>query len=120
MRITDGLSPKKVFYYFEEISKIPRGSGNTKAISDYCVRFAESHGFKCLQDDSNNCIIFAPAVGCDKAEPILLAGHLDMVCEKAPDCTKDMEKEGILVKGEELKLYGEKQYLGGWHYTRSR
>lgn len=92
MRITDGLSPKKVFYYFEEISKIPRGSGNTKAISDYCVRFAESHGFKCLQDDSNNCIIFAPAVGCDKAEPILLAGHLDMVCEKAPDCTKDMEK----------------------------
>ena len=71
MRITDGLSPKKVFYYFEEISKIPRGSGNTKAISDYCVRFAESHGFKCLQDDSNNCIIFAPAVGCDKAEPIL-------------------------------------------------
>ena len=95
MRITDGLSPKKVFYYFEEISKIPRGSGNTKAISDYCVRFAESHGFKCLQDDSNNCIIFATAVGCDKAEPILLAGHLDMVCEKAPDCTKDMEKEGI-------------------------
>ena len=84
MRITDGLSPKKVFYYFEEISKIPRVRATQKAISDYCVRFAESHGFKCLQDDSNNCIIFAPAVGCDKAEPILLAGHLDMVCEKSP------------------------------------
>lgn len=108
MRITDGLSPKKVFYYFEEISKIPRGSGNTKAISDYCVRFAESHGFKCLQDDSNNCIIFAPAVGCDKAEPILLAGHLDMVCEKAPDCTKDMEKEGIdlAVDGDNISAVG--------------
>ncbi len=108
MRITDGLSPEKVFYYFEEISKIPRGSGNTKEISDYCVKFAESHGFKYLQDDSNNCIIFAPPVGCDKTEPILLAGHLDMVCEKAPDCTKDMEKEGVdlTVDGDNISAVG--------------
>ena len=35
------LKPERVFYYFEEISKIPRASGNTKAVSDYCKDFAE-------------------------------------------------------------------------------
>ena len=41
-RILENLQPEKVFYYFEEISKIPRGSGNEKEISDYMVQFAKS------------------------------------------------------------------------------
>lgn len=26
---------------------------------------------------------------------VILQGHLDMVCEKTPACTKDMEREGL-------------------------
>ena len=41
MGVCENLEPKRVFAYFEEICKIPHGSGNTKAISDYCVSFAK-------------------------------------------------------------------------------
>ena len=41
MRVLENCEPKRVFYYFEEICKIPHGSGNTKQISDYLVSFCE-------------------------------------------------------------------------------
>ena len=37
MSVLKDLQPERVFYYFEEITKIPHGSGNTKQISDYLV-----------------------------------------------------------------------------------
>ena len=45
MRALENCEPKRVFYYFEEICKIPHGSGNTKQISDYLVSFAKDHDF---------------------------------------------------------------------------
>ena len=44
MRVLENCEPKQVFYYFEEICKIPHGSRNTKQISDYLVAFAKEHG----------------------------------------------------------------------------
>ena len=40
MSVLNGLEPKSVFKFFEDISAIPRGSGNTKAVSDYLAEFA--------------------------------------------------------------------------------
>jgi len=34
------LKPKEVFHFFEELTRIPRGSGNEKQASDYLVDFA--------------------------------------------------------------------------------
>lgn len=81
--ILDGLKPESVFYYFEEICKIPHGSGNTKAISDYVVSVANELELKSYQDEVNNVIIYKDGVGegADKP-PVILQGHLDMVCEK--------------------------------------
>ena len=59
--ILDGLEPRSVFRFFEAICAIPHGSGNTKAISDYCVRFAEERRLEHYQDALNNVIIIAPA-----------------------------------------------------------
>ena len=42
MGVLEGLKPERVFYYFEEICKIPHGSYNVAAISDYCVSVAQS------------------------------------------------------------------------------
>ena len=47
MRILENLEPQNVFYYFEEICKIPHGSGNTRQISDYLKAFADEHGLYC-------------------------------------------------------------------------
>ncbi len=51
MRVLENFEPKDVLKYFEEISMIPRGSGNTKALSDYCVSFAKDRGLFVRQDD---------------------------------------------------------------------
>ena len=78
-----GLQPANVFAYFEKICSIPHGSGNTKAISDYLVDFAVAHGLEHHRDAMNNVIIIKEATpGYEEADPVIIQGHLDMVCEK--------------------------------------
>ena len=94
--VLDHLEPRSVFHFFEELCAIPHGSGNTKGVSDYCVRFARERGLEYYQDELNDVIIIAPATpGYEDAEPVIMQGHLDMVCATAPDCTKDMTAEGL-------------------------
>ena len=80
------VEPVVVLKYFEEISKIPRGSRNTKKISDYLVNFAKEKNLEFYQDDSNNVIIWKNASkGREDDESVILQGHMDMVCEKEED-----------------------------------
>lgn len=60
MPILEKLQPQAVFAHFEQLCAIPHGSGNTKAISDYLVRFAAARGLRHIQDAHNNVIIFCP------------------------------------------------------------
>lgn len=90
------LSPGEVFSYFEKICSIPHGSGNTGMIADYCLEFAKLHGLKARKDMSDNVVIFkAGSSGYEDCEPVILQGHLDMVCEKEPDCDIDMSVQSI-------------------------
>ncbi len=92
----EAIQPREVFRYFEEISKIPRGSGNQKKISDYCLAFAKEHGLKAEQDDALNVIIYKDGTaGYETAEPVILQGHLDMVCQKTEESTIDFLKDGV-------------------------
>ena len=114
MPILDHLEPQAVFSYFEQLCAIPHGSGNTKAISDFLVRFAAAHHLRCIQDAHNNVVIFSPGTpGYETAAPVILQGHMDMVCETAPDCTKDMTREGLdlFVDGDTIGARG--TTLGG-------
>ena len=114
MPILDHLEPQAVFSYFEQLCAIPHGSGNTKAISDFLVRFAAAHHLRCIQDAHNNVVIFSPGTpGYEAAAPVILQGHMDMVCETAPDCTKDMTREGLdlFVDGDTIGARG--TTLGG-------
>lgn len=109
------LQPERVFYYFEKMCGIPHGSRNTKQISDFCVDFAKKQGLEYHQDADNNVIIIKEAsAGYENAQPVIIQGHLDMVCEKTADCTKDMEKEGLdiyvdgdLVRAKDTTLGGD-------------
>lgn len=114
MNVLENLEPKNVFGFFEEICAIPHGSRNTRAISDYLVRFAVERGLEHYQDELNNVIIIAPATpGYENAEPVIIQGHMDMVCEKAPDCTKDMEREGLNLAVEGDCIFARGTTLGG-------
>ena len=106
MGVLSGLQPEAVFKYFEEICSIPHGSGNVEKISNYLVDFAKEHGFRYRQDENFNVVIFKEASkGYEDHEPVILQGHMDMVCVKNSGCAKDMEKEGLdlVIDGDYIK-----------------
>ena len=108
-----GLEPKAVLGYFEEICSIPHGSGNTKQISDYLVAFAKEHNLHYVQDELNNVILFGPGTcGYEDHEPVILQGHMDMVCEKDADCTIDMDTEGVDVAHDGEYIFAKGSTLG--------
>ncbi|MCR4746323.1 MAG: aminoacyl-histidine dipeptidase [Lachnospiraceae bacterium] len=114
MRVLENLEPKKVFHFFEDLTQIPRGSGNEKAVSDYCVKFAKDRGLEVVQDDLYNVIIKCPATeGYEDVEGVILQGHLDMVCEKSDDSEIDFEKDPLKVKIEDDYVTADGTTLGG-------
>ena len=91
-----GYQPERLFHFFEDISAIPRGSSNEKAVSDYLVAFAKERGLWYHQDALHNVIIKKPAsAGAENKPAVMLQGHLDMVCEKLAGVDHDFEKDGI-------------------------
>ncbi len=98
----------EIFSYFEEISKIPRGSFHEEKISDYLVDFAKQHQLKFFQDDMKNVIIYKEGTkGYENHPVVMLQGHIDMVCEKDYDYNHDFENDP-------LELYIE----DGWLHAR--
>lgn len=96
MSMLSGVEPKNVFKYFEEICAIPHGSGDMDKISQYCMDFAKENRLRAVCDDAKNVVIYKDGTkGYESAEPIILQGHLDMVCQKTDDSTVDFEKDGI-------------------------
>ena len=109
-----GLSSEKVFSYFEEIAAIPHGSRDTRRISDYLVAFAKEHHLEYYQDDSNNVVMIQEATaGYEHAEPIILQGHMDMVCEKESGCEIDFANEGLNLYIDDDFLKAKGTTLGG-------
>ncbi len=113
MRI-DELKPREVFRYFEEISKIPRGSGNMEQIKCYCRDFAQKHGLGFCCDEYGNVMIFRDGTnGRINSEPVILQAHLDMVCEKNGNSERDMEKEGVELVTDGNYLWADGTTVGG-------
>lgn len=109
-----GLAPESVFAYFEKLCSIPHGSGNTKAISDYLVSFARERNLEYIQDGLNNVIIFKNGTpGYEDHAPVILQGHIDMVCEKDADCAIDMQTQGLDVTHDGQYVSAKGTTLGG-------
>ena len=109
MKELQNLQCYEVFKYFEEISNIPRGSGNEKAISDHLVAFGKSLGLETIQDKALNVIIKKPATkGYENAPTVIIQGHMDMVCEKNKATEHDFTKDPIklVVKGDDIYADG--------------
>ena len=113
MRVLEGLKPEKVFYYFEEISKIPRDSGREMQISNYLLNLAKSKGWEVIQDEHLNIIIRKPATkGYENAPTVMIQGHMDMVCEKNEGVDHDFSKDPINLRIIDGHIYGTDTTLG--------
>ncbi len=114
MHILAGLEPAAVFEQFEAICAIPHGSGDTKRISDFCVRFAWERGLRCLQDAQNNVIIWKDASPGYEGHPtVIVQGHLDMVCEKEAGCAIDFSRDGLRLRVDGDWISAQGTTLGG-------
>ena len=92
----NGFEPAALFRNFEDFSAVPRGSFHNEKISDFLVKFAKDRGLEVYQDEALNVIIKKPGQnGGEGKAPVILQGHMDMVCEKVHGCDHDFETQGI-------------------------
>ncbi|MFP4461776.1 MAG: aminoacyl-histidine dipeptidase [Thermotogota bacterium] len=107
------VESQRVIRNFEKISAIPRCSGNEKAISDFLVQFAKDLGYEVYQDTVWNVIIKKPAsAGYEDIDPVILQGHMDMVCEKNKATEHDFSTDPIRLKVDGNILHAEGTTLG--------
>lgn len=114
MDVLAGLEPRSVFHYFEQICRIPHGSGNVEAISDYLKKFAEERNLYCIQDRLGNVIMIREASPAYKEEPpYILQAHMDMVAVAAPGAKIDMARDPLKLRVADGKIFAEDTSLGG-------
>ena len=96
---------KRHCFWFNELCKIPHGSSNEKELSDHIAQYAEKKGFRYIQDELYNVIVYMPgSKGYEESAPLMIQAHMDMVCEKNKDIDHDFLKDP-------LDLYVEDGYL---------
>ncbi len=103
------LKPKSVWNVFAELSKVPRGSGNETAVMNMLKKWADKRNLQWKQDKVGNLLVVIPASkGMERRKPVLVQGHVDMVCEKNGDTKHDFEKDPIklLIKGDWMTADG--------------
>lgn len=114
MPVLDNIEPRNVFAFFEEICAIPHGSSNTDKISDYLVGFAKNRELSVIQDKLGNVIIFKDGTeGYENSVPVIIQGHMDMVCEKDKYSDLDFANEGLRLRVEGNVISADGTTLGG-------
>lgn len=109
-----GLEPQAVFRFFEELSRIPRESGHTDAVSAWVENFAKRRGLRCRRDELGNVVIWKDAFpGYGGHSPVILQGHVDMVCVKAPGTGHDFARDPLTLVLDGDWLRAEGTTLGG-------
>lgn len=103
------MTSQRVLDIFKEILTIPRESGHEELIGKWLVDWAAEHKLACKTDKAGNvCIIKEAAPGKENVPAIVLQSHMDMVCEKLPDCEIDFNNDPIqtYIDGEWMKAKG--------------
>lgn len=109
----DNLENKRLWSIFEEISSIPRESGNEEGIRRYLLEWAKKHDIYAVADRAGNVIMKAPATkGYDDLPSIALQGHMDMVCVKREGSKHDFTKDPIEIVEENGIIHAKDTSLG--------
>lgn len=107
------LKPEGLWAHFEAVSRIPRGSGNEEGVARYIAEWAKAKKFGVETDAVGNVLVRVPATkGREKAPPVVLQGHMDMVCEKDRHTRHDFNRDPIRLKVVKDDLFAEGTTLG--------
>ncbi len=109
MSILNKLKPAPVWFYFEEICKIPRLSKNESRMRKYLLNFAADKGLESREDKIGNILITKPASpGLENRKTLVLQCHMDMVGEKNADYPHDWANDPIIpvLKGDRVMAKG--------------
>lgn len=113
MGVLSSLEPKAVFTHFEELTKIPRGSGDERRVSDYLKKFAMDRDLDVVQDEFLNIVIRKKGTpGYENAQPVILQGHMDMVNEKNNETIHDFTKDPLKLVVKDDFIYADGTTLG--------
>ncbi len=95
----DSLEDKRMWELFEEISRIPRESGNEEGIRRFLLSWAKENGFSSDSDEGGNVFIYAEASeGYESVAPLAFQGHMDMVCVKKEGSRHDFTTDPIEIQ----------------------
>lgn len=112
-RILEHVEPVEVFRYFEDLTRIPRESGNEAAVCQYLAEFAQAHHLEYTTDDAHNIIMRKPAgQGFADRPGVILQAHMDMVCEKNAGVEHNFDTDPIAVTVEGDKVIAKETTLG--------
>ena len=106
MEVLSNLEPKKVWQYFEQITKVPRPSKKEEKMVEFLMKFAKDNNLEARRDKVGNVVIRKPATkGMENRKTVVLQSHMDMVCEKNRDVKIDFDNEGVTpyIDGEWVK-----------------
>ena len=108
-----GLQPQAVWEYFEELSQIPRESGNEKEFRKYLINFAEQKTLSWAEDSIGNVVIKKPAsAGNETILPTILQSHMDMVCVKTAESQHNFTIDPIKFVRKGAWMYADNTTLG--------
>ena len=105
----ESLKPTGFFKWFEEITRIPHGSGHEEQMAAFLENFAKERNLEYIRDQWNNVLIRVPATPGYENEPsVLLQGHMDMVWAKDDTATIDLETDPLelCIDGNKLTAKG--------------
>jgi len=103
------LDPQPIWSHFADLNAVPRPSKKEARVIEFMKNFGEGLGLETLVDGIGNVIIRKPATpGMEDRTPVVIQGHLDMVCQKNADTDFDFENQGIdmYVDGDWVKAHG--------------
>ena len=107
------LSPRLVWQYFDEITRVPRPSKKEGKIRAFLIDFAKKHHLDYRQDAAGNIVILKPATpGCEKSPVVILQSHMDMVCEKESSSDHDFSADPIPLIRDGRYLTADRTTLG--------
>jgi len=97
--LLSNLEPQPLWRYFEDLSYIPRPSKHEEKVLTYLKEFAEARNLSWKQDVAGNLVIYRPGLnGGEGADPVVIQGHVDMVCEKNSDTVHDFANDPLQLR----------------------
>ena len=107
------LQPSEVWRHFGALNQIPRPSGHEEAARAFIQHVAEEHRAMWKVDAFGNIVLRVTPRGARADAPVVVVqSHLDMVCQKRPGVDHDFDKDPIVPRRDDDRIYASGTTLG--------